>query len=154
MMTKWTWLFIVAGVAQGVPAVAVESIPALHVERLEEFWQQQTAPDVLDVPAAPEITPVEHVVPPELAVQKESASTVIRFLAQGMNSHSSTEVEGQLKKLPGVLDVVADWKPGMVTVFFDGNQVKSGAIYAAVSQMGFYVEPLIEPTLEYADTEN
>lgn len=179
-MTRRTWLLIVIGAAQVAPAMALESMPALSVERSEIFWQEQPAngasssavqPGVLEVPAAvPDITQdssvifnqapalppesVERAVQPEPTVQRKSAGTMIRFLAQGMSSHSSTAVEGQLKKLPGVLDVVADWKPGMVTVFFDGSQVEPGAFYTAVSQMGFYVEPLIEPTVEYAETGN
>lgn len=73
----------------------------------------------------------------------------LRFQVQGMDPLTSTQIEGALKKIDGVWDAVADWKPGNVFVKYDPAKVDSEAIYAEVYGRGFLVTTplpsLVEP---------
>lgn len=64
----------------------------------------------------------------------------LQFKAVGMDSLTSTEVEGALKQLSGISEVTADWKPGKVTVRYNPEQITPEEIMDTVSGMGYYVE--------------
>lgn len=66
----------------------------------------------------------------------------LQFKAVGMDSLTSTEIEGALKQLPGIVEATADWKPGKVTVRYNPEQIMPEEIMDTVSGMGFYVEPI------------
>ena len=71
---------------------------------------------------------------------EETELQTLQFKAVGMDSLTSTEVEGALKQLPGIVEATADWKPGKVTVRYNPEQIMPEEIMDTVSGMGYYVE--------------
>lgn len=77
----------------------------------------------------------------EAETTPENEVQTLHFKVTGMGPLTSTQVEGQLKQLPGVLEATADWKPGNVIVRFDPEVIEPEEIMDTVSGMGYYVEP-------------
>jgi len=69
----------------------------------------------------------------------ESTVKTLQFNVEGMKPLSSTQLEGTLKKLKGVINATADWKPGSVTVAYDPSKVDAVDIEDAILEMNFLV---------------
>ena len=66
--------------------------------------------------------------------------TNARFDVSGMScAHCKAAVEGELNKLPGVEESIADPEAGVVEITYDENRVGTGRLVEAIENAGYSV---------------
>ena len=66
--------------------------------------------------------------------------TNARFDVSGMScAHCKAAVEGELNKLPGVEESIADPEAGVVEITYDENRVGTGRLVEAIANAGYSV---------------